>query len=61
MILVNGEKKKRPETAMRKPPGNAMMLEAKPKHIGGGWYQLSNGEKIRGRKEAVAAEKELKN
>lgn len=30
-----------------------------PKHVGGGWYQLSNGEKIRGEEEAIAAQKEL--
>lgn len=30
-----------------------------PKHTGGGWYVLSNGEKIRGEDEAIAAEKEL--
>lgn len=31
-----------------------------PKHTGGGWYELSNGEKIQGKDEAIAAENELK-
>lgn len=30
-----------------------------PKHIGGGWYELSNGEKIQGKDDALQAEKEL--
>ncbi|MGM0853080.1 MAG: hypothetical protein ACQEWI_10775 [Bacillota bacterium] len=30
-----------------------------PKHTGGPWYVLSNGEKIQGKEEAFAAEAEL--
>lgn len=30
-----------------------------PKHTGGGWYELSNGEKVQGKDEAIAAEKKL--
>jgi hypothetical protein len=30
-----------------------------PKHTGGGWYELSNGEKVQGKEEAETAEKEL--
>ncbi|MFC3883757.1 hypothetical protein ACFOU2_09690 [Bacillus songklensis] len=30
-----------------------------PKHTGGGWYELSNGEKVQGKDEAAVAEKEL--
>lgn len=30
-----------------------------PKHTGGGWYELSNGEKVQGKEEAAAAEKKL--
>lgn len=34
--------------------------EAKfPKHIGGGWYELSNGEKVQGKDEAATAEEDL--
>lgn len=29
-----------------------------PKHTGGGWYELSNGEKVQGKEEAEKAEKE---
>jgi hypothetical protein len=31
-----------------------------PKHTGGAWYELSNGEKIQGKDEALEAEAELK-
>lgn len=30
-----------------------------PKHVGGGYYELSNGEKVKGKEEAFASEKEL--
>ncbi|CAK7002060.1 hypothetical protein [Tissierella sp.] len=30
-----------------------------PKHIGGGYYELSNGEKVKGKDEAIKAEDEL--
>ena len=30
-----------------------------PKATGGGWYELSNGESIRGKEKAIEAEKEL--
>jgi hypothetical protein len=30
-----------------------------PKHTGGGYYELSNGEKVKGKEEALAAEEEL--
>ncbi|PAF31864.1 hypothetical protein [Paenibacillus sp. 7516] len=31
-----------------------------PKHVGGGTYELSNGEKVKGKDEALEAEKALK-
>lgn len=31
-----------------------------PKHTGGGYYELSNGEKVKGKEEALAAEEALK-
>jgi hypothetical protein len=33
--------------------------EGFPKHTGGGYFELSNGEKVKGKDEAAAAEKEL--
>lgn len=30
-----------------------------PQHTGGGWYQLSSGEKVKGKDAAAAAEKQL--
>lgn len=34
-------------------------IDSYPKHTGGGWYELSNGEKVQGKDEAIAAEKKL--
>lgn len=33
--------------------------ETFPKHTGGGWYELSNGEKVQGKDDAEAAESNL--
>ena len=30
-----------------------------PRHVGGGWYELSSGERVQGRDEATQAEAEL--
>jgi hypothetical protein len=30
-----------------------------PKHVGGGYYELSNEERVQGKKKATTAEKEL--
>lgn len=30
-----------------------------PKHIGGGYYELSNGEKVKGKDAAIAAQTEI--
>lgn len=30
-----------------------------PKHTGGGWYELSNGERVQGKEAAEKAEKEV--
>jgi hypothetical protein len=29
------------------------------KHVGGGWYELSNGDRVQGKEEAAAAEAAL--
>lgn len=34
--------------------------EENPKHTGGGYYELSNGEKVQGKDAAIEAEKALK-
>ena len=43
------------ETASIKPPENAVMPKAKPKHLGGGYYLLPSGAKIRGKENAINA------
>ncbi len=45
------------ETASVKPPETAMKPKAEPKHLGGGYYLLPSGEKVRGKK---AAEEKIK-
>lgn len=37
-----------------------LLTGAFPKHTGGGWYELSNGEKVQGKDEAIEAEQALK-
>jgi hypothetical protein len=51
-----------PEEADQEPEGSKQSSEENefPKHTGGPWYVLSNGEKIQGKEEALAAEAELK-
>jgi hypothetical protein len=51
------------EEADQKPEGSNQPPSEEsefPKHTGGPWYVLSNGEKIQGKEEAIAAEEELK-
>lgn len=46
------------EQAVRKPPETADIKhepEAAPKHVGGGWYEMPDGERVRG-KEAAGLE-----
>ena len=31
-------------------------VEQFPKHVGGGWYELSNGERVQGKEEAEKLE-----
>lgn len=35
------------ETASVKPPETATLPQAKPKHLGGGWYLTESGKKVR--------------
>jgi hypothetical protein len=52
-----------PEQAARTDAASSEIASAKeltfPKALGGSWFELSNGEKIQGQEEAVAAEAEL--
>jgi hypothetical protein len=36
-------------------PANQEPPAQEPKHIGGGWYELPNGERVKGKDEAYAA------
>ena len=49
------EDKKQTET----PESKNIKENVYPKATGGGWYELSNGEKIRGKDKAIQKEKEL--
>lgn len=48
------------ENSFGEPANQDGQDEEFPKHTGGPWYVLSNGEKIQGKEEAFAAEAELK-
>jgi len=45
------------ETAESKP--EKLKEEIYPKYTDGGWYELSNGEKVQGKKNAIEAEKKI--
>jgi len=45
MVIVRDEK--RAETASIEAPEKAVLPQPKPKHIGGGWYELPDGQKVR--------------
>jgi hypothetical protein len=52
----------KPEEKMqsnRETPESKKETNVYPKHTGGGWYELSNGEKVQGKEEAIKSEKEL--
>lgn len=56
--IKQAKSKTKVETAtMPKPENTAMEY---PIHKGGGWYELSNGEKVHGKEEALKAQKALK-
>jgi len=46
------------ESANYKPPENASMSQAEPKHVGGGYYALPNGERVKGKEDAYKAMQE---
>lgn len=51
--LVESMERQRPvETATQRPPEVAATRVQAPQHIGGGVYELPNGERVRGREEA---------
>lgn len=50
-------KEQKIETATQPKPETATIKY--PKHVGGGWYELSNGEKVQGKEEAIKAQEEL--
>lgn len=50
-------KEQKTETAV-KPPGENAAIKY-PVHKGGGWYELSNGETVKGKEEALEAQKAL--
>ena len=39
------------------PPEGQSLIE--PKHVGGGYYELSNGERVQGKEKAIQAENNL--
>lgn len=54
-LLLRRHKKKKVEKSV--PKESAFSVPEKfPKHTGGGWYELSNGEKVQGKEEAEKLE-----
>lgn len=51
-VVTNSEKK---QSAV----SDQLSEEQYPKHTGGGWYELSNGERVQGKESAIEAEEAL--
>ena len=45
--MLQGQGKIGGETASVKPPETAMRPKTEPKHVGGGWYEMDDGRKVR--------------
>ena len=45
-VYVRPEKSKK-ESASVKPPETATKKQPKPKHVGGGWYETADGQRVR--------------
>lgn len=54
-ISIHGDEIQNPVNTQDPPVVN----EGYPKSTGGGWYSLSNGEKVQGKDEAIEAQNEL--
>jgi hypothetical protein len=54
-LLLRRHKQNKVEKSVPKEPAFSDF----PKHTGGGWYELSNGDKVQGKEEAKEAEKEV--
>ena len=54
-LLLRRHKNKAVKSVPKEPAFS--VPEKFPKHTGGGWYELSNGEKVQGKEEAEKAEK----
>lgn len=52
-LVVPIDRAASPETATRTPQERAVTREATPRHVGGGWYELPGGERVRGREAAM--------
>lgn len=53
-LLWRHHKKEEVKEPVREEP--VSVKEQFPKHVGGGWYELSNGERVQGKEEAKKLE-----
>ena len=56
LLLRRHYKQKKP---VQPEPVSLPEKEIFPKHTGGGWYELSNGEKVQGKQEAKEAQRNV--
>lgn len=63
VVLPGAKSMPKPEDKMIRPAEDKTTLPTEeksyPLHLGGGWYELSNGERVRGKEDAERAETEL--
>lgn len=52
-LVAPVERQKQPETATRTAPETSAERTLEPKHVGGGWYELPGGSRVRGKDAAL--------
>lgn len=58
-LVVPVDRQQPVETAAQKPTETTAARVTEPTHIGGGWYELPNGERVQGRETALERMKQL--
>ena len=58
-MLLRRHKQNKVEKPVQPEPVSLPEKEIFPKHTGGGWYELSNGDKVQGKQEAKEAQRNV--
>ena len=58
-MLLRRHKQNKVEKPVHNEPVSSLPKDEFPKHTGGGWYELSNGDKVQGKQEAKEQQKSV--